>query len=445
MLQKLHYIIEHIAHKRHPRTGLGAAYVYGNVSCEGVSHDFRMWLNSPDKGHWQIIGPPAWRSPIPDFLKQSTFWSALEVRIDLLLRTINVWPTEQGRDGGARLAFNEIQIPADAAGKVFASFRPDMLEVPPPKWVELWTHIRNRVLYDPFFGVQGFDRKQVLDCLPVLERVFPASWVKGKYATASASSMTAPLDQNDPYWFPAYHLARTCCGALCVDPGWNYLADLAMSLAELAKTPGVDALKQKLAQHPGVIQQITLAAEFKRRGLLLQLEPPTGVGSYKNDLKIGAEHLAVDLEVKSLTSDRPGSRLRSEIKNKILQLPARPTHPIYLYAILAEKGFYNKDREDQFVSDALTCTAELPPQLAGIAVARTWLDSDGGRMHHSLIALYENEKSPMRADRDSLATLLTSGDEAPTYPVFGVPSLFAFEKPRDPICVTGAKEQSGAP
>jgi hypothetical protein len=108
-------------------------------------------------------------------------------------------------------------------------------------------------------------------------------------------------------------LARTCSGSICVDPGWNYLVDVGLSLTTLATCPGINSIRNGLAGHPPLIYQLTLAGWLKRRGILSELEPETGIGNHKNDFTVAAEGLNIDLELKVLTSNRPGANLEKEI------------------------------------------------------------------------------------------------------------------------------------
>ena len=59
--------------------------------------------------------------------------------------------------------------------------------------------------------------------------------------------MGTEFPPDHEFWFPAYHLARTALGAICIDPGWNYLVEIGLSLSELTGFNGLQKLEQQLA------------------------------------------------------------------------------------------------------------------------------------------------------------------------------------------------------
>ena len=240
---KIHYEIKGLRFGRHGENNIFVAIVRGDATVNEIVSRFELTLEAIADGQWRLVNL-SWQNnnPPPPILGQQQFIQALVNRSARLLDTINMWPSEQ-TEGGARLCLNERVIPEDVRDRVLVSFRSNILTVPSASWDHLWNHIERRVEADPFFEVLGFDRETVQRVLPLIKNIFPNDWTRARYNNAGHSGMADQFEPGTEGWFPAYHLARTAHGAICRDPGWNYLIEIGLALEVLREFEGADRLK----------------------------------------------------------------------------------------------------------------------------------------------------------------------------------------------------------
>ncbi len=298
---KIHYEIKGIRFGRHGDSCLAVAITRGNATLNGVLFNFELILAPISDGQWRLVNL-GWftNGPPPSVLGEQQFIQALVTRTARLLDTVNMWPSEQN-DGSAKISLNERVIPNDVSDSVIVSFRSKILTVPSASWKHLWDHIERRVDADPYFEILGFEKSIVQRVLPSIREVFPYEWARARYKAAGLTGMGDQIEPDTDGWFPAYHLARTAHGAICRDPGWNYLIEIGLALEDLREFDGVDRLKKHLTKYPGNQHHVCLAADLHKRGVLIGLEPPTGVGSATNDLLVKSGKIVFQIEVKELT------------------------------------------------------------------------------------------------------------------------------------------------
>lgn len=403
-------------------------------SCVDIS--CRITLNGFEYGYCLVLVPllsgelslvsVSWESGVPPNLQSEEFSLKLTQAVAPLLASINVWPAKQNEAGGAQLAINEGTLPPNGS---FASFRPQIHSIQPPGWPELWKRIQARIKHDYCLRVQGFTSEEVRGAATQLERVFPESWVRKVYAEAGMSEMSAELPHDTPFWFPAYQLARTATGFLCIDPGWNYLVDLALSIKVLKDFPGNKRLTKKLTKQPGVWHQMCLAGEFARRGLLVELEPPTGCGSATNDLRVSVGKCEYDIEVKAFTSAKPQVKLLAELREKAKKVPAMPQRPILFYVMLIERGKIDTERENVFRMAIESVAEEIPAVISGIAVGRIFIDANGGHVKRDLQTYVINCTAWKTVDKSVAENLFGMNYSILTYPLSGVETFISHSQP----------------
>lgn len=423
----IHYEIKALQFGRHGEDGLSVAIARGDATVNEVVSRFELVLGPIADGQWRLV-KLGWHTnvPLPAVLGDQQFVKALVNYSARLLDTINMWPREQ-TSGGARICLNERVIPEDVRDKVLISFRPNILKVPSAGWQHLWDHIERRVDSDSFFEVLGFDRTTVQRVLPLIKEVFPNDWTRARYAAAGNSGTADEFEPGTEGWFPAYHLARTAHGAICRDPGWNYLVEIGLALEVLREFEGVDRLKRKLANSPGTQHHVCLAADLHARGILKGLEPLTGVGAASNDLVVELGESLFQVEVKEFTSQNPFRRLQREIADKVRKLPNRPKQPVVFHVVLNEDGMFDKKREDLFL-DAITGLQEgLPDKISAVVAGKRFVDSKGGRIKRDIERIVTNATAIAPIDEQDLRVVFEANYHDVEYPLYGIGSFFIFE------------------
>ena len=299
-------------------------------------------------------------------------------------------------------------------------------------WKHHWDFIEQRVKADPFFEVLGFDKETVQRVLPLIKEIFPTDWVRARYKSAGHSGMADQFEQGPEGWFPAYHLARTAHGAICRDPGWNYLIEIGLALEVLCDFEGVDRLKRQLTKSPGTQHHVCLAADLHERGLLIGLVSPTGVGAASNDLLAGSGENIFQIEVKEFTSQNPAKQLQREITDKVRKLPQRPEQPVVFHVVLSEKGVFEKAKEDQFFDAVSNIQDSLPDKVSAVIAGKRFLDSKGGRIKRDIERVVTNPSAINPIEEEYLREVFKANYGEVAYPIYGIGSFFLFgNSPRD--------------
>jgi hypothetical protein len=422
----IHYEIKALRFGRHGKDGLSVAIVRGDATVNGVVSRFELILTPIADGQWRYVNL-GWltSSPPPPILGEQQFIQALVNSTARLLDTINMWPSEQ-TGGGARLCLNERVITEDVRDRVLVSFRSNILSVPSASWQLLWDHIERRADADPFFEVLGFDRATVQRVLPSIREIFPNDWTRARYTAAGHSGMADQFEPGTEGWFPAYHLARTAHGAICRDPGWNYLIEIGLALEALQEFDGADRLKRQLAKNPGTQHHVCLAADLHERGVLKGLEPPTGVGAASNDLLVELGGRSFQVEVKEFTSRKPAKRLQREIADKVGKLPRRPEQPIVFHVVLSENGMFDKEREDGFLDAITELQGRLPDKISAVVAGKRFVDSKGGRIKRDIGRVVTNATAITPIDEQDLRVVFETNYSDAEYPFYGIGSFFVF-------------------
>jgi len=425
----LHYEFQSIRFATDASTNTGLALTSGSMSVAGMRGRFGLALAPQDDGAWKLrdvrcIGNFA------ELLHRKEVLQDLVNRAAVLLKAINMWPQGEASGDGAQLYVNELLAPRHWSSRVMISFRPDMLSLPTAQWDSLWSLIEARVRNDPYFRVHGFDADEVQRAIPVLKRIFPGSWVRKRYRRACRDGtnlkMAAQLPQDAEGWFPAAHLARTALGAICIDPGWNYLIETGLSILELKAFDGLPRLERQVSRSPGTQHHLCLAAELFRRGHLLALEPSTGAGGASNDLLVTCGDRRYEIEVKEFASANPAEKLVKEIDDKCRKLPDDLETPVVFHAVLIEQGMIKKSKEDLFFKAIQELAPNLPRKISAVVAGRRFVDSSGGRVKRDTEVRVLNPAALAPSDAGDLATLFAKNYEAIQYPLFGIGSFFNF-------------------
>lgn len=335
------------------------------------------------------------------------------------LTPMTFWFGKQDEQG-SQMYFKLGPAPAEANGRVAFSNRNEALKLPGPAWNLLWERIRDRVRHDEQFSVRGFGSEEVLASIEVLRQVFPHEWVKARYVRAGYSKMGDPLPQDAPDWFPAFLFARTALGSICVDPAWNYLVELGLAVRDLAGFAGLPRLKVQLTRSPGTQHHLCMAAELHARGLLLGLEPRTGVGAAKDDLLVGAAADPYQIELKEFRSNTPSRNFENELQLKVQTLPNAPPRPVVFHVVLSETRDLEKEREKEFVERI--SQLEIPPQISAVVVGRRFIDSSGGRVKRDLISTRLNPNALKPATEETLKNIFRPNFEELAFPVHALGS-----------------------
>jgi len=422
----IHYEIRALRFGHHGEDDLSVAIARGDATVDEDAWRFELVLTPVADGQWRLVnlgwvtdGPP------PAILNDQQFVKALVNCSARLLDTINMWPSEQTCNG-ARLCLNERIIPDNVQDKVLVSFRANMLSVPSARWQHLWNHIERRVDADSFFEVLGFDRATVQRVLPLIKEVFSNDWTCARYAAAGNSGMADEFEPGTEGWFPAYHLARTAHGAICRDPGWNYLVEIGLALEKLRGFEGADRLKRQLTRSPGTQHHVCLAADLHERGVLRGLEPPTGVGAASNDLLVALGEKLFQVEVKEFTSRTPARRLRKEIADKVGKLPKTPEQPVVFHVVVSENGVFEKEREKCFLDAVVELQSSLPDQISAIVAGKRFVDSKGGRVKRDIGRVVTNPTAIVPIDEKDIRVVFEANYCNIEYPLYGIGSFFVF-------------------
>ncbi len=422
----IHYEIKALRFGRHGKSNLSVAIARGDATVNGAVSRFELILKPITDGQWQLV-QLGWHtdSSPPPILSEHKFMQALLSCSARLLDTINMWPSEQ-TEGGARLCLNERVIPENVRDRVLISFRSNILNVPSASWHHLWDHIERRVEADPFFEVLGFNRETVQRVLPLIKEIFPNDWTRARYTTAGHSGMADQFESGPEGWFPAYHLARTAHGAICRDPGWNYLVEIGLALEVLREFEGTDRLKRQLAKSPGTQHHLCLAADLYERNLLRGLEPLTGLGTASNDLLVGMGENLFQVEVKEFTSQNPTRQLQREIANKVKKLPQKLEQPVVFHVVLSEKGVFDKKREDRFLDAITELQGSLPDKISAVVAGKRFVDSKGGRIKRDIERVVTNATAITPIDEEYLRIIFKANYRHTEYPIYGIGSFFSF-------------------
>jgi hypothetical protein len=230
---------------------------------------------------------------------------------------------------------------------------------------------------------------------------------------------------GDPYertetWSPAFILARTALGSVCVDPSWNYLVELGLALQELAGFDGMERLRGKLPRSPGTQHHVCMAAELYRRGLLEGLEPAAGAGAASNDLLVGTGADAFQVEVKEFSSSTPSRTLAKELTTKQAQLPAQPLIPTVFHAVLSETQALEKEREQEFCDRVRELV--IPTKISAIVIGRRFIDGAGGRVKRDVVAVLLNPNAVQPIAAPLLEYVFQKNYDALVYPVHALGS-----------------------
>ncbi len=353
-----------------------------------------------------------------------------------ILTTTNLWSGAQTQSG-AKMFLNQERVPDENIGTNSISNRFNMLEAKYPPWEELWMRIENRVQNDVYFRVHGFSKHQVLEGIKELKRVFPWEWVKARYREGPFAS-TPPLmsdgfpPEGHKAWFPAYHLARTALGSICVDPGWNYLLEIGLSIQELSNFEKINVLTDKLTNSPGTQHHLCFAAELYRKGYLIGLEPSTGSGNASNDLLAKVNDDQFSIEVKEFTSNNSVKKLRKELADKNRKLPKNTIESIVFHIVLREEGDRDVAKEQAFLRDVQSIRTEMPELISAIVVGTRFVDACGGRVKRETKDILINEKAKNYSKADSLKQLFENNFDEITYPAHGIGTFFYAAKQFEP-------------
>lgn len=405
----------------------GEALVGGRLSIAGTEGGFRLVLFPTTDGLWELVDK--WcDDEVSQHLHSTGVLQQLVEKATTLLTTINVWPADGGENSiGTGLSLNQQMAPNAFADRVFTSFRPDMLFLPMDEWANAWNLIESRIIGDPHFRVHGFTLDEVKQAIIPLKQIFPAAWVQARYRQKyTKPKMADDLCQDAEGWFPAYHLARTALGAICIDPGWNYLVEIGLSVRELENFTGLQQLTQQISRSPGTQHHLCLAAELFRRGHLLALEPRTGSGRATNDLLVSCRGRQYEIEVKEFSSINPARQLAKEIMQKCRNLPEHPQNPIVFHTVLIEGGMVDKAKEDSFFNAVKALN--IPSKISAIVAGRRFVDSAGGRVKRDAELQILNPVALVPSNMDDLATLFAKNYDSVRYPLSGIGSFFRFSQ-----------------
>lgn len=321
---------------------------------------------------------------------------------------------------GVPLLLNTGRLPQAELERVWFSHRPGILNVASLSWDSLWERIERRIDFDEAFAVQGFDKDDVKRAVAQLASTFPSDWVKARYREAGFHFLNSDFGPGNDGYFPAYHIARTASGALCVDPGWKYLAELGIALDRLQNLSGFERLKGGLASSSGTQHHVCMASDFADRGILRGLEPATGSGSARNDLLVEIHGRNHQVELKEFSSGTPLKRLRKELAVKAQNLPEQPETPVVFHVVLLEQGGLNPAREAEFCASIAGALEDIPKNISAVVVGRRFLDSAGGKIKRDTLQSFLVPDAAKPADGDDLQELFPANYEQLEYPLFGL-------------------------
>jgi hypothetical protein len=404
-------------------------YLFGDLFDANENYPFRLFVVPLENGAWRLA-ELNWMRQFKH-INNGVIAQALINKAAALLKTTNLWAGEQTQDG-ARVAINQKFVPDEAITSNTISFRSGLLYMPLIQWNNLWDRIDQRILADRYFRVHGFSKEKVKTAVKVLRNIFPSNWVRARYADASTTNdpprmgdAFPPEEKNS--WFPAYHLARTALGAICVDPGWNYLVEIGLSIKDLEGFKETKKILKNLTKSPGTQHHLCLASELYKRGYLIGLEPPTGSGNATNDLSISINENHYAVEVKEFTSRSPIHALIKELKDKSKKLPNTPSCPVVFHIVLREEG--NKDvlKEREFFNSLESIKSKIPSKISAIVAGSRFIDAMGGRVKRDTSKIILNPTSIQKSNIEDLEILFKKNYSEITYPCHGIGTFFYFE------------------
>ncbi len=391
----------------------------GQATSAYARRTFMLRVSQVPSGEWRLEDL-AWRSPPSQDFRSRELLRGMVDLAARLLRTVNTWWGEQ-HEGAAKLVFNEMIPPSGTVPRVCFSFRPQILSIDPPPWSNLWELIQARIRWDPSFWVQGICETEVLQAVGHLERIFPSDWVRAQYKKHGVGEgsclMNWPMPSSSPTWFPAFHLARTAAGAVCVDPAWVYLIEIGLARQGLEGVPGIHILERQLTRSPGSRHHLCMGAMFHARGLLLELEPNAASGN--NDLLVKGSESLYEIEVKEFTSERPLDRLQSEIGRKVATMPRKPELPVVIHVVLADGHGADPLREATFLETLATLAENLPPQISALVGGRCFLDASGSAVKRDAQQIVLNPAAIVPSSEQDLEALFAENYDTILYPTFG--------------------------
>lgn len=389
---------------------------------------FKLLMTPLINGEWQLR-ELSWTYN-PDQITNDLAQELINKASQLVTAT-NMWAGDQ-INGGAQVLLNQKRIPDEAFSTNTVSFRSSLLSLPIDNWDTLWDRIEQRIHFDSFFRVHGFSKEEVLRSLKILKNIFPSEWVKARYRKANPNANSVKLGDKfsqgmSKSWFPAYHLARTALGAICVDPGWNYLIDIALSVQELETFKECKKLTDELCKNPGTRHHLSLAAELYKKNFLVGLEPPTGAGSATNDLLVKINGNQYAIEVKEFISNDPLKKLKMEMKNKSEKLPANPDCPTIFSIVLRDEGEINIKKEKDFLKNLDTIKTGFPRNISAVVASSRFIDSTGGRIKRKIEKIVLNPSFTSNNSLADLEMLFQNNYSEIKYPCYGIGSFFYFE------------------
>jgi hypothetical protein len=420
------YVFEVLDFELH-KSGKKCAAFSGKVFNNQIEYNFRQYVFLLKNGEWGLQDIQ-WDKHHP-FLETDEFLQQLTNKAAKLLCPINSLYGEQS-ENGAKVIFNQKIAPKESLYRVFSSFRPEILSIPSVRWENIWNLIENRVNYDEHFRVQGFLKAEVIKAIGELKKIFPASWIKKQYENESqlkGLKLDMGMDflrNSSPFWYPCFHLVRTAIGCICIDPAWNYLVELGLSVNRLKSFPGVNSLINSLTVSNGNQHHICLADDLNKRGLLFELEPKIANGSCKNDLSIKYNGQIIDLELKAFSSNSPSRSLIKEIHKKINVLPKKFDKPLIFHAILIENGEFNKERVELFYKSIGSVMNNLSENISAVVAGKIFVDATGGNLKRDSEKICINVNSHFKLLESDLKEIFKRNYEKVTYPFYGIGNFF---------------------
>ncbi len=408
---------------------VNCALFTGKVYNSSSEYHFKKHLSLLETGEWKLQRL-VWNRKPPSSFDSIEFIKQLVNKAAALLYPINMWPGEQ-TDKGARLTLNQKIAPEDKKDEVAISFRSQLLNFPSPSWDEIWTLIINRVKHDEHFRIQGFSNEEVILAIKKLALVFPPSWVKKQFKLEAKNqninqSMGMEFPPESDFWYPAYHIGRTALGAICIDPGWNFLIEIGLAINDLKKVSGIDKIINSLTKYSGNQHCLCLANDLNKRELLIELEPLIGNGPYRNDITINYNSKIIDIESKAFTSNKPDKALDKEIKKKIECLPNDYDRPLIFCAVLIENGVFDRQKELAFYDSISNLSAELSDKITAVVGGKLFVDASGGHLKRDSEEIFVNPNAKRPLTEEELREIFRKNYTDVTYPMYGIGSYFYF-------------------
>lgn len=280
----------------------------------------------------------------------------------------------------------EGHFPPDGKVFEFSSIRSTLADFYDLDWPLMWDKIRNRCQFDPDLIVGGFTREQVRFAVETLEEYFSHEWVVARYREklhGRKDKARASQDIHANYAFPSYCLARTALGVICMDPSWNLVMTLANGIQNLKQIPNGEAMVFEITRkrNLGGLYQVFLASLLGQRRILVEANPSTGSGSNRYDLRVSIEGRIFDIELKTITANRPVERMTKELSLSRNNIPVKPANPVlYLFVLADEDGspkYFGPALHailDQITDDVFP----LSVPVASLTLATVFVDASGG-------------------------------------------------------------------